>query len=121
MADEVVEIVAAHHERCDGSGYPRGLREIQMNKSQQIVQFADAVNALMGRKAYRPAFKDSEILELIKKESAAGKYNKAITKIFFDCYGEIMEYVRIRAEETMSTYKKQNQQYNQVSGKLKER
>lgn len=121
MADEVVEIVAAHHERCDGSGYPRGLREIQMNKSQQIVQFADAVNALMGRKAYRPAFKDSEILELIKKESAAGKYNKAITKVFFDCYGEIMEYVRIRAEETMSTYKKLNQQYNQVSGKLKER
>ena len=121
MADEVVEIVAAHHERCDGSGYPRGLKEIQMNKSQQIVQFADAVNALMGSKAYRPAFKDEEILELIRKETVAGKYNKAISKIFFDCYNEIMEYVSVRAEETMSTYKKLNQQYSQVSEKLKER
>ena len=77
------------------------------------MQFADAVNALMGSKAYRPAFKDEEILELIRKETVAGKYNKAISKIFFDCYNEIMEYVSVRAEETMSTYKKLNQQYRE--------
>lgn len=120
MADEVVGIVAAHHERCDGSGYPRGLREVQMNRNQEIVQFADSVTALMGGRAYRPALKDPEILSLIKKEATVGKYNKAIVNIFFDHYEEIMEYVKVRADETMSTYKKLNRQYKQVAGKFKE-
>lgn len=119
MAEEVVAIVAAHHERCDGSGYPRGLRELQMNHAQKIIQLADTVTALLGSRAYRPAFEASEIITLIRREATAGKYNKAIVNIFLDCYDEIMQRVKIRSEEIMVTYKKLNQQYAQVSGKLR--
>lgn len=121
MADEVVEIVAAHHERCDGSGYPRGLREIQMNRNQQIVQLADAVTALMEIKTYRPPYKNSEVQAIIKKEAAAGKFNKSVANLFLDNYDAIMENARARADETMSTYKKLNQQYRHVSKKINER
>lgn len=120
MADEVVEIVAAHHERCDGSGYPRGLRGVQMNMNQQILQLADSLAALMGSRAYRPAYKSAELQALIRKETSAGKYNKVIVRVFFEHYDEIMDYVRARANEVMSTYKKMNQQYRMVSNKLKE-
>ena len=84
------------------------------------MQFADSVTALMGSRAYRPAYKNSEILALVRKETTAGKYSKSIAKVFFDCYDEIMQYVKVRADETMSTYKKLNQQYKQVSKKLQE-
>lgn len=120
MAEEVVAIVAGHHERCDGSGYPRGLRDIQMNHAQKILQLADTVTALMGNRAYRPAFEKNELIALIRKETAAGKYNKAIVNIFLNCYDEIIQRVKIRSEEIMVTYRKLNQQYAQVSGKLKE-
>ncbi|MCM1135726.1 MAG: HD domain-containing protein [Clostridium sp.] len=119
MAPEVVEIVAAHHERCDGSGYPRGLREVQMNTKQEIVQLADAVTALLDKRSYREAFTDEEMQEIIRQEMEAGKYNKTIVKTFLDYYEEIMERVNQRVEEILSTYRKLNLQYRQVSGKMR--
>lgn len=119
MAEEVVAVVAAHHERCDGSGYPRGLRDLQMNHAQEILQLADTVTALMGSRAYRPTFEKNEIISLIRKETAAGKYNKGIVNIFINCYDEIIQRVKVRSDEIMVTYRKLNQQYAQVSGKLK--
>lgn len=119
MAGSVVEIVAAHHERCDGSGYPRGLRETQMNRKQQILQLADAVTALMDKRSYRPAFEEEEMLDIIKKETEAGRYNKTLVKTFFDHYDEIMQRVSVNVEEILATYRKLNQQYLRVSGKMK--
>ena len=119
MADSVSEIVAAHHERCDGSGYPRGLREAQMNRKQQILQLADAVTALMDKRSYRPAFEEDEMQNIIRKETAAGKYNKSLVETFFEHYDEIMQRVNINVEEILATYRKLNQQYLRVSDKLR--
>lgn len=120
MAEEVVAIIAAHHERCDGSGYPRGLREVQMNQMQKILQVADTVTALLSKRPYRSAFSKDEMAALIHKEMAAGKYNKAIVNTLLNHYDEIIQRIRIRSEEIMVTYRKLNQQYRQVSGKLRE-
>ena len=119
MAPEVVEIVAAHHERCDGSGYPRGLRETQMNIRQEIVQLADAVTALLDKRSYRAAFTEQEMQDIIRKDSEAGKYDRVIVKTFFDYYEEIMQHMKERVEEILATYRKINRQFKQVSGKMK--
>ncbi len=119
MAEEVVAIVAAHHERGNGSGYPRGLREVQMNQAQKILQIADTVTALLCERPYRPAYKKEEIALIIRKEATAGKYNKTIVNTLLNCYDEIIQRVKIRSEEIMVTYRKLNQQYMQVSGRLK--
>ena len=119
MAPEVVEIVAAHHERCDGSGYPRGLRETQMNIRQEIVQLADAVTALLDKRSYRAAFTEQEMQDIIRQDSEAGKYDRVIVKTFFDYYEEIMQHMKERVEEILTTYRKINRQFRQVSGKMK--
>jgi len=120
MADSVLEIVAAHHERCDGSGYPRGLREAQMNRKQQILQLADAVTALRDKRSYRPAFGEDEMQNIIRKETAAGKYNKSLVETFFVHYDVIMQHVNMNVEEILATYRKLNKQYLKVFGKLKD-
>ena len=117
MANEVVEIVAAHHERCDGSGYPRGLREMQMSHNQKVLQLADTVTALLAKRSYRPALKKEEIISIIKADTEKGKYSKAISKAFLESYDEIMKKVEIRSNEIMGIYRKLNQQYEQVSAK----
>ncbi|MDY2698941.1 MAG: HD domain-containing protein [Lachnospiraceae bacterium] len=119
MDEEVVAIVAAHHERCDGSGYPRGLREIQMNSRQEILQLADTVTALLGQRAYRPVLEKAQIQKLLRKDAAEGKYSRAMVKIFLDYYEDIIMKVNARVEEIMFTYRKLNQQYAQVLGRLK--
>lgn len=51
----VAEMILQHHERLDGSGYPRGLTGSDIPMSSRIVAVADVVSAMAGARPYRPA------------------------------------------------------------------
>jgi HD-GYP domain-containing protein (c-di-GMP phosphodiesterase class II) len=52
---DVREWVAAHHERPDGSGYPRGLSGELLPLEARILAVADAYEAMTSDRAYRPS------------------------------------------------------------------
>jgi putative nucleotidyltransferase with HDIG domain len=49
------ETIYQHHERCDGSGYPRGLKGDEISTEAHILMVADVVEAMMSHRPYRPA------------------------------------------------------------------
>ena len=51
---EVAEIIRQHHERLDGSGYPRGLRGPDILAEARIVAVADVIEAMVSHRPYRP-------------------------------------------------------------------
>lgn len=51
----IAEIVYQHHERCDGSGYPRGLTRDQLLQAALILGVADVVEAITSLRPYRAA------------------------------------------------------------------
>jgi PAS domain S-box-containing protein len=51
----IAEIIYQHHERLDGSGYPRGLGGKDVLLESQIIAVADVVEALASHRPYRPA------------------------------------------------------------------
>ena len=51
----VADIVLEHHERLDGSGYPRGLRCEAISLEAKILAVADVVEAMVSHRPYRPA------------------------------------------------------------------
>lgn len=51
----VAEIVRQHHERLDGSGYPRGLKSGEILPETKVVVVADVVEAMAGPRPYRAA------------------------------------------------------------------
>jgi PAS domain S-box-containing protein/putative nucleotidyltransferase with HDIG domain len=51
----VAEIVCQHHERLDGSGYPRGLKAGEILIEAQILAVADVVEAMSSHRPYRPS------------------------------------------------------------------
>ena len=51
----VAEIIRQHHERLDGSGYPRGLKGEQILLEAKILTIADVVEAMSSHRPYRPA------------------------------------------------------------------
>ena len=54
---EVAGVVAwTHHERHDGSGYPRGLRGLEIPVEGRITAVVDTFDALTNARAYRPAY-----------------------------------------------------------------
>jgi HD-GYP domain-containing protein (c-di-GMP phosphodiesterase class II) len=67
----VAEIVFEHHERFDGSGYPRGLKGDDIRIEARILAIADAVEAMCSPRAYRGALGIEAAIDEINKE--AGK------------------------------------------------
>jgi len=63
----VAEIIYQHHERLDGSGYPRGLTGNQILEEARILAVADVVEAMCSPRPYRPAFDINTALEEIEK------------------------------------------------------
>ncbi len=52
---EVTDIIRSHHERYDGSGYPRGLSGDRITPFSTIAAMADTYEALISHRPYRPA------------------------------------------------------------------
>jgi PAS domain S-box-containing protein/putative nucleotidyltransferase with HDIG domain len=61
----IAEIVRQHHEKLDGSGYPRGLSGDSILKEARILTVADIVEAMVSHRPYRPALPLKTALEEI--------------------------------------------------------
>jgi HD-GYP domain-containing protein (c-di-GMP phosphodiesterase class II) len=62
-------IVGAHHERLDGSGYPRGLGADELTMPMRVLALADVYAALIAERPYRPAYSAQRALELLRAET----------------------------------------------------
>ena len=63
----IAEIVYQHHERCDGSGYPRGLTSHVLLPAAKVLMVADVVEAMMSHRPYRPGLGQTAALEEIDR------------------------------------------------------
>ncbi|MCX5836755.1 MAG: HD domain-containing protein, partial [Deltaproteobacteria bacterium] len=63
----LAEIVYQHHERMDGSGYPRNLRGEEIIIEARIMTVADVVEAMASHRPYRPGLGIDAALEEIEK------------------------------------------------------
>ena len=70
----VMEIILQHHERQDGSGYPKGLRGDQMIPEARILAVADVVEAMASHRPYRPALGIDKALDEIR-QGAGSRYD----------------------------------------------
>jgi response regulator RpfG family c-di-GMP phosphodiesterase len=68
-----VAAVRAHHERLDGSGYPRGLRGRQVPFGAQVLAVADTWAALTRPRPHRPALAEPDALATLRREAQAGR------------------------------------------------
>ena len=59
------EIAISHHEKWDGSGYPRGLSGPEIPLSGRLMAVADVYDALISRRVYKPPLTHSQAVEII--------------------------------------------------------
>lgn len=114
MDQEVVDIACRHHERLNGSGYPKKLFRTQMTDSDMILQVADTVTALVGRRAYRGAFKKEEVIEILQREADEKRLNSQIVNLVNFHYDSIMQEVSERSRKILHMNNKLQAQYGQV-------
>ncbi len=65
----IAEIVRQHHEKLDGSGYPRGLTADEILPEAKVLAVADIVEAMASYRPYRQGIKLHRVLQEIEKQS----------------------------------------------------
>lgn len=73
----VTEIIPQHHERLDGSGYPRSLKGNDICIEARIIGLADTVEAISSARPYRPA-KDINAALMEIEESRGRLYDERV-------------------------------------------
>jgi putative nucleotidyltransferase with HDIG domain len=78
---DAAEIVLTHHERCDGSGYPRGLKMADIPMGARIFGVADTVDAMTSNRPYRLALSFEEARDEIRCGSGS-RYDPRVADAF---------------------------------------
>lgn len=63
-----IECIGGHHEKYDGSGYPKGLKGEEIPLPGRLMAIVDVYDALISKRVYKPAFAHEDALLLIKGE-----------------------------------------------------
>ncbi|MEM6458752.1 MAG: HD domain-containing phosphohydrolase [Planctomycetota bacterium] len=81
-------IARSHHERFDGTGYPRGLAGEAIPLEGRIVAVADVFDALSNRRTYKPAYPLRQCYDILE-DGRGGHFDPAVLDAFFDRRAEI--------------------------------
>ncbi|HEV2729228.1 MAG TPA: HD domain-containing phosphohydrolase [Terriglobales bacterium] len=74
----VLPIIRHHHEKCDGSGYPDGLRGEAIPVTARVLQIVDVYDALTTDRPYKNALSITDALQTMKQEVAQGWWDPQI-------------------------------------------
>jgi HD-GYP domain-containing protein (c-di-GMP phosphodiesterase class II) len=81
----IPEIAEAHHEKIDGSGYPRGLKGPDIPIGSRIIAVADFFEAITAKRLYRDPMPVHEAFEMLRRESDV-HFSNEIVEAFINFY-----------------------------------
>lgn len=119
VEDETLEIITAHHERADGSGYPKHLKGGEMNRLMKILQVADTITGLTSPRPYRNPKTKETIIAILKEEAEKGKLSSEVVRVAVNYYDSIMDVVKQKSEDMLSMYNKLQNNYEVTYKKTK--
>lgn len=79
---EVIPLIRWHHERCDGRGYPDGLRGAEIPLLVRMLSVADVYDALSSKRPYRGAIPHPECIQLLHENAARGGLDPELVHLF---------------------------------------
>ena len=88
LREEMKVAIIQHHERLDGSGYPRGNKQEEISIISQIVAVADVFHAMTTERVYRQKESLFKVIELITEEEF-GKFNIKVVQALHELVGNL--------------------------------
>jgi HD-GYP domain-containing protein (c-di-GMP phosphodiesterase class II) len=81
----IPEIAWAHHEKLDGSGYPRGLTAPDIPTQSRMMTIADIFDALVAwDRPYKRSVSVERALDILNEEAGSGKLDPELLRVFID-------------------------------------
>ena len=89
------DVVETHHEKWDGTGYPRGLRGEDIPLAGRIMAIADVFDALTSKRVYKEEYSVDKAYEILIAE-AGTHFDKQLVDIFVSSRSEVERFAAIR-------------------------
>lgn len=87
---QALDIPYCHHEKWDGTGYPRGLKAEDIPISARVFAIIDVWDALTSDRPYRPAWSQEATLEYIRKNSSS-HLDPQVVNAFLHHFNELVQ------------------------------
>ena len=88
-----LDIPYCHHEKWDGTGYPRGLKGEQIPLVARIFAVVDMYDALCADRPYRGAWPEERVREYIREQSGR-HFDPKVVEAFLQIEGELRQGTR---------------------------
>lgn len=85
LDERIMNVALMHHERCDGSGYPKGLKADDIDDFAKIVAIADYYDALTSARVYREPHCPFEVFRMLQQERE--KFDPTYLAVFMEGVG----------------------------------
>lgn len=85
LDERIMNAALMHHERCDGSGYPQGLKADEIDDFAKIVAIADYYDALTSARVYREPHCPFEVFRMLQEEQE--KFDPVYLAVFMEGVG----------------------------------
>ena len=82
LDERIMNAALMHHERCDGSGYPQGLKADEIDDFAKIVAIADYYDALTSARVYREPHCPFEVFRMLQQER--DKFDSTYLAVFME-------------------------------------
>ncbi|MDA7952093.1 MAG: response regulator [Pirellulaceae bacterium] len=97
LLDMASVIALCHHEKWDGTGYPRQLKGEEIPIEARIVAITDVYDALRSKRPYKEAYSVEQTLAILDKD--VGKaFDPAVYEVFIEAFAEIREAEELLAD-----------------------
>lgn len=88
MYKDIADTIRAHHERCDGSGYPQGLKDKQIPLHSKIMAVADTFDAMTSNRIYKRKKSVKDAIDELTKLSGI-TYDEDVVKSAIDVFKHV--------------------------------
>jgi putative two-component system response regulator len=78
----LIPLIAGHHEKLDGSGYPKGLKGEEISLMVRCLSIVDVYDALTSVRPYRDPLNQSQALEILEREVTLGWWDGPVLDAF---------------------------------------
>ncbi len=102
LPDDALVAIEQHHERWDGSGYPRGLKGKGISRYARMIGIGDTYVSLRSRRAYRAPLTHKEALDLLS-DGSDEFFDPELVRVFHDLAARLITPVRDAHQAASST------------------
>ncbi len=102
--EEILHIAVRHHEKLDGNGYPKGLKDEDLTFPERILAIADILSALMGKRSYKEPFPKEKVVSILQKMANDGQICKRVVVVALDNYDLIEKNNDTICQEVQARY-----------------